>query len=124
MNALVLGNGRSGQAAAELLWREGAASASLYVLTIALAAHAVWAALTYSAAPERFATLFPIEIAAMACLVTALAWPVVALRSITHAMEQTPFSAGRVWLQAYLQPWRNMAEKVARYRHRRDFLRK
>lgn len=106
------------------LWREGAASASLYVLTIALAAHAVWAALTYSAAPERFATLFPIEIAAMACLVTALAWPVVALRRITHAMEQTPFSAGRVWLQAYLQPWRNMAEKVARYRHRRDFLRK
>ncbi len=106
------------------LWREGAASASLYVLTIALAAHAVWAALTYSAAPERFATLFPIEIAAMACLVTALAWPVVALRRITHAMEQTPFSAGRVWLQAYLQPWRNMVEKVARYRHRRDFLRK
>lgn len=106
------------------LWREGAASAAIYVLTLALAAHAVWAALTYSTAPERFATLFPIEITALACLVTALAWPVVALRRITRSMEQPPFSAARVWLQVYMQPWRNMAVKMARYRHRRDFLRK
>lgn len=102
--------------------RESCASWSTWIFTLSTICYTAFRTAMLINAPAFLYPLLYTDALFLLLLASGLILPVILLRKSTNSMGERPFGAMLYWY-ALIQPYRNLLQKIRRYRHRKEFVR-